>query len=110
MVCETYICDDRVFDGSAIFSFTCSDGGSFTSVSTCSKPNSSFVEVSRDAVTASSTAVAVITWETVSRSGTARTSSTGAAPVGVPRDTVKFIGEFTNYTCSCRWVSGCVQP
>ena len=87
-----------MFDGNAIFSFTCSDGESFTSVSICSNPNSSFVEVARDAITASSTAVAVITWETVSRSGTARASSTGAAPVGVPRDTVKFIGEFTVYT------------
>ena len=42
----------------------------------------SFVAVVRDAVTASSLAEAVITWETVSRSGTVKTSSTSAALTG----------------------------
>ena len=72
---------DSVFDGSAIFSATCQDGGSFSSVSTCSVPSFSFAAVGRGAITASSLAGAVVTCKTVSRSGTARTSSMGAALV-----------------------------
>jgi len=52
----------------------------------------------RDATTASSLAGAVITRETVSRSGTATTSATGATVVGVPRGPVKLVGELTGYT------------
>lgn len=99
----TYTCDEGttdggVFDGNTFFSITCSDGGSFTSVSTCSEPTFSFVAVVRDATTASSLAGAVITWETVSRSGTATTSASGATLVGIPRGPVKLVGELTGYT------------
>ena len=52
----------------------------------------------RDAIAASSFAGAVITWETVSRSGTARTSSTVASLQGVPRGLFKLNGELTVYT------------
>ena len=48
------------------FSVSCV-GVSFPSVSTRSKPISSFVAVARDAFTSSSLARAVITWETVSQ-------------------------------------------
>ena len=78
----TYTCDDGgVFDANAIFSVLCRDGVSFSSVSTCSEPTFSFVAVVRDAITALSLAGAVITCKTVSCSGKARTSSTGAALV-----------------------------
>ena len=52
----------------------------------------------RDATTASSLAGVVITPETVSRSGTATTSATGATVVGVPRGPVKLVGELTGCT------------
>ena len=51
------------------------DGGSFLRVSTCPELTFSFVAFVRDAIPASSFSEAVITWETVSRSGTASTSS-----------------------------------
>ena len=41
---------------------------------------------------------AVITWETMSRWGTARTSSTVAALLDVPRGLFKLIGELTVHT------------
>ena len=47
---------------------------------------------------------AVIILETVSRSGTARTSSTGAKFVGAQREPVKLIGELIG-----RCVSGSLQ-
>ena len=68
------------------------------SVSTCSVLIFSFVAVVRDAIAASSFSGAVITWETVSRSGTARTSSSVAAFLDVPRGLFKLIGELTAYT------------
>ena len=69
------------------------------SVSTCSELIFSFVAFVRDAIAASSFAGAVITWETVSRSGTARTSSTVAALLDVPIGLLcKLIGELTVYT------------
>ena len=82
----TYPCvesntDGGEFDGNRIFSFTCQACGSFPGVSTCSKPMFSIVAVMRDATTASILADTVITWETVSRSGTATTSSTIAGGV-----------------------------
>ena len=73
------------------------DGGSFPDVSTWSKPTSSLAAVVRNAITASSLAGAVITGKTVSRSGTARTSSTGAGSVSIPRGPVKSVGELTGY-------------
>ena len=45
-----------------------------------------------------SLAGAIITSETVSRSGTATTSATGEKSVGVPRRPVKLVGEPTGYT------------
>ena len=85
------------FEG--VVTYSCEEGmdGSFPSVSACSKLTFSFVAVVRDAITASGLAEAVITWETVSRSGTAKTSST-ARVVGVLRGPVKLIGELTVYT------------
>ena len=94
--------DDFVFDGNAIFSVTCRDRGSFTSVSTCSEPTFSFVAAVRDAITASVLAEAFITCKTVSRSGTARTSSTGAAQVG-------WCVCWLHGSGTCRCVSGSVQ-
>ena len=38
LTCGPEAPDDSVFDGNAIFSVTCRDGGSFPRVSTCSKP------------------------------------------------------------------------
>ena len=90
--------DDSAFDGNAIFSVNCQDGGSFTSVSTCSELTFSFVAVVRDAIAASSFAGAVITWKTMSRWSTARISSTVAALLDVPRGPVKLIGELTVHT------------
>ena len=90
--------DDSACDGNAIFSVSCQDGGSFPSVSTCSELTFSFVSVVRDAIVASSFAGAVITWETMSRWGTARTSSTVAALLDVPRGPVKLICELTVHT------------
>ena len=71
------------------------DGGSFLSVSTYSELTFSFVAVVRDAIAASSFSGTVITWETVSRSGTARISSTIAALLEVPRGLFKLVGELT---------------
>ena len=51
------------------------DAGSFLRVSTCPELTFSFVTFVRDAIAASSFSGAVITWETVPRSSTARTSS-----------------------------------
>ena len=51
------------------------DCGSFLRVSKCPELTFSFVAFVRDAIPASSFSGAVITWETVSRSGTASTSS-----------------------------------
>ena len=90
--------DDSAFDGNAIFSVSCQDGGSFPSVSTCTELTFSFVAVVRDSIAASSFVGAVITWETMSRWGTARTSSTVAALLDVPRGPVKLIGELTVHT------------
>ena len=66
--------------------------------STCSELTFSFVAIVRDAVAASSFAGAVITWETMSRCGTARTSSTVTALLDFPRGPVKLIGELTVHT------------
>ena len=49
----------------------------------------------KDAIAASSFAGTVFTWETVSRSGTTRTSSTIVALLDVPRGLFKMIGELT---------------
>ena len=43
--CDEGTTDGGVFDGNTFFSITCSDGGSFTGVSTCSEPTFSFVAV-----------------------------------------------------------------
>ena len=73
------------------------DGGSFPSVSLCSEPTFSSVAVTRDVTTASSLADTVITCVTVSRSGTATTSSTIPVLVGVPRWSVRLFGELAVY-------------
>ena len=90
--------DDSAFDGNAIFSVSCQDGCSFPNVSTCSELTFSFVAVVRGAIAASSFPGAVITWATMSRWGTAWTSSTVAALLDVPRGPVKLIGELTVHT------------
>ena len=74
------------------------DGGSFLRVSKCPELTFFFVAFVRDAIAASSFAGAVITRETMSRWGTARTSSTVAALLDVQRGLCKLIGELTVYT------------
>ena len=66
---------------------------SFSSVTTCPRPALSFFAAVTDAITSSSLAGAVVTWETVSQSGTATTSSTSGASVGVPRPMGKTYGK-----------------
>ena len=56
------------------------------------------VAVANDAISASSLTGGVITWVTVSLSGTATTSSTIAVLVGVPRWSVRLVGELAVYT------------
>ena len=59
--CDEGTTDCGVFDGIQFISHL-SECSSFSSVSTRSKPISSFVAVARDAITSSSLAGAVITW------------------------------------------------
>jgi len=96
--CDEGTTDGGVFDGNTFFTITCSDGGSFSTVSTCSVPTFSFVAVVKDATTGSSLSGALISWTTVSRSGTATTSETGATLVGVPSGPVKLVAEHSGYT------------
>ena len=65
----TYNCNDGgVFDGNGILSVLCPDGVYSSSVTTCSRPTLPFVAAASDAITPSSPAGAVLTWETVPRS------------------------------------------
>ena len=85
----TYTLDERttdggVFGGNTLFSITCSDGGSFTSVSTCSEPHFFFRRGCERRDHWLESCGIVITWET----GTARhlgsffvASTTGFAPL-----------------------------
>ena len=66
-----------VFDGNTIFSVTCRDGVHYPVLQHVPNPFFSLVAVVRGAITAPSLQGGVITRETVSRSGTAATSSTG---------------------------------
>ena len=65
------------------------------SVTTCSVSTSPFVAVVRDAITAHNLQGAVITWETVSRSGTAATSSIGAMSMSFQKGQIKGVNELT---------------
>ena len=67
------------------------------SVSTYSELTFSSVAVVRDAIAAFTFAGTVITRETVSRSGTTTTSSTGVTVICVPRRPDRWVSELTVY-------------
>ena len=69
------VTDGGAFDGSTIFSVTCSHADPFHCVSVCSRPTLSSVAVMRDAFASSSLLGAVIMFKAVSSTGTATTSS-----------------------------------
>ena len=67
------------------------------SVATCSVSTFPFVAIVRGAISTPSLQGAVITRETVSRSGTTTTSSTGATVICVPRRPDRWVSELTVY-------------
>ena len=99
----TYSCDavstgSGEFVGYAILSVTCRDDGLLPQCFNMHETTLSFFAVVRDAITASSLAGTVITCKTVSRSGTARTSSTSAALACFQERPVKLVVVFPGHT------------
>ena len=78
------------------FTVTCRDCVSFPSFATCCVSTFPFVSIMRCAITTPSLQGAVITRETVSRSGTT-TSLTGATVICVPRRPDRWVSELNVY-------------
>ena len=94
--------DGGAFDGNEMFSVACPDGGFLLQCFDMFRvrASDSFFRCCRERCyhCFQSCGCCPITCKTVSHSGTARTSSTGAALVGVPRGPVKLVGVLNFYT------------